>query len=51
MNLQEFIKFELPITIMLACISFFGQWSRKLNRPRIIVERIEGAGLSEVKSN
>ena len=51
MNLQEFIKLALQITIMLACTSLFGQWMRKFNHPRLNVERVEEADLGKVKSN
>ena len=42
MSSQDFVKFALQITAMLACALFFGQLMRKVKQPRVVGEMIGG---------
>jgi hypothetical protein len=39
MSSQDFVKFALQITTMLACALFFGQLMRKFKQPAVAVVR------------
>jgi Kef-type K+ transport system membrane component KefB len=41
-NSQDFVKFALQITTMLACALFFGQLMRKVKQPRVVGEMVGG---------
>ena len=42
MNSQDFVKFAIQITTMLACALIFGQLMRKVKQPRVVGEMIGG---------
>lgn len=42
MSSQDFVKFALQITVMLACALFFGQLMRKVKQPAVIGEMFGG---------
>ncbi|MCI0396862.1 MAG: cation:proton antiporter [Chloroflexi bacterium] len=42
MNSQDFVKFALQITLMLACAVFFGQLMRKARQPAVVGEMFGG---------
>jgi Kef-type K+ transport system membrane component KefB len=42
MNSQDFVKFSLQITTMLACALFLGQMMRKVRQPAVLGEMIGG---------
>src|SRR4051812_45662738 len=42
MSSQDFVKFSLQITVMLACALFFGQLLRRFRQPGVLGEIIGG---------
>jgi Kef-type K+ transport system membrane component KefB len=42
MSSQDFVKFALQITVMLACALFFGQLMRKVKQPAVVGEMFGG---------